>query len=143
MKKRTIILLSVMLFSCMLCVACGDKEDKTKEDNVTNSQQEKINLTKQINKLCLYMNDKVYETKDSDKINIMSKVLKDVSKIDGYQPELEGYYDVKLYNNEELVYDIAVYEQEVIIIENGTYKKDITSDLYNEIKSMLVGLAEK
>ena len=73
----------------------------------------------------------------------MSNVLKDVSKIDGYQPELEGYYDVKLYNNEELVYDIAVYEQEVIIIENGTYKKDITSDLYNEIKSMLVGLAEK
>lgn len=137
-KKSLVILMSVITLSSFLFIGCGD--NMTTIDNTKQNEVKKTNLTKEVNKLSVYIESNQYFTTDNENISLIKELLSDVEYIEDFQPEKEGGYEIELYNENDLVYQIVIMSNEVIIEDEYFYKKEISLEKYEEIKDMLIGL---
>lgn len=140
-KKSLVILMSVITLSSFLFIGCGD--NMTTIDNTKQNEVKKTNLTKEVNKLSVYIESNQYFTTDNENISLIKELLSDVEYIEDFQPEKEGGYEIELYNENDLVYQIVIMSNEVIIEDEYFYKKEISLEKYEEIKDMLIGLNNK
>lgn len=140
-KKSLLILMSVITLSSFLFIGCGD--NMTTIDNTKQNEVKKTNLTKEVNKLSVYIESNQYFTADNENISLIKELLSDVEYIEDFQPEKEGGYEIELYNENDLVYQIVIMSNEVIIEDEYFYKKEISLEKYEEIKDMLIGLNNK
>lgn len=140
-KKSLLILMSVITLSSFLFIGCGD--NMTTIDNTKQNEVKKTNLTKEVNKLSVYIESNQYFTTDNENISLIKELLSDVEYIEDFQPEKEGGYEIELYNENDLVYQIVIMSNEVIIEDEYFYKKEISLEKYEEIKDMLIGLNNK